>query len=84
MITTAIKQKLERSLPGAIVEVMDESASHAGHGATGAHLAVSVIYAGFARRSKLEQHQWIYSLLEREMKGQIHALKITAKVNKDD
>lgn len=80
MLTSSIHQKLSKALPGAIIEIIDESADHIGHRASGAHLALSITYAGFAGKSKLEQHQLIYSLLQEEMKGEIHALKLSTKV----
>jgi BolA family transcriptional regulator, general stress-responsive regulator len=74
--TEEIKQKLENALEGSQVEVLDESSLHFEHNATGAHLAVTISFPGFDGKSMVEQHQMIYKVLEEEMKGQIHALKI--------
>jgi len=76
----SLHQKLAQALPGAVIEIIDESADHVGHRASGAHLALTITYAGFADKSKLEQHQLIYSILQEEMKEQIHALKLITKV----
>lgn len=81
MILAIIKEKLARALPGAIIEIIDESAQHLGHLAPGAHLAITITSAGFSGKSKLEQHQLIYSILHEEMKEQVHALKLSTKVN---
>ena len=81
MLTTFIKRKIAQALPGATIDIVDESADHVGHRAPGAHLAVLITYTGFAGKSKLEQHQLIYSILEQEMKEQVHALKLATKVN---
>jgi len=75
-----IKQKLETSFPGAEVTVTDESADHVEHNPTGAHLGVNITFQGFAGKTMVEQHQMIYAALEEELKGQIHALKITTRV----
>ena len=80
MLIASVHQKLSHALPGAIIEIIDESADHVGHGAPGAHLTLTITYAGFAGKSKVEQHQLIYSLLQEEMKEQIHALKLITKV----
>lgn len=80
MLITLVNKKLARAFPGAIIEIIDESAAHAGHLAPGAHLALTITYAGFAGKSKLQQHQLIYTLLQEEMKEQIHALKLITKV----
>ena len=55
MFITSIHQKLASALPSATIEIIDESADHAGHRAPGAHLAISITYAGFAGKSTLEQ-----------------------------
>lgn len=80
MFIPTIKEKLSKALPGAIIDIANESANHVGHRASGVHLAVSITYAGFAGKSKVEQHQLIYSLLHEEMKEQIHALKLITKM----
>ena len=80
-ITSIVQKKLEQALPGAVIEIVDESADHVGHRAPEAHLAVSITYAGFAQKTILEQHQLVYSILREEMKLEIHALKLTTKVN---
>ncbi|MBI4151755.1 BolA family transcriptional regulator [Candidatus Woesearchaeota archaeon] len=83
MITGLIKTKLEHAFPGANVEVEDESAEHAGHGASGAHLAVVISYDGFAGKTKVEQHQMVYASLQEELRHQVHALKITTRTNEE-
>jgi len=79
MITKEIKRKLELAFPSARVEVEDESADHAGHTTAGAHLAVGIIYSGFAGKTKVEQHQMVYAALQEEMKGKVHALRIVTR-----
>lgn len=81
MLIPTIHQKLSHALPGAIIDIIDESADHIGHRAAGAHLVLTITYAGFAGKSKVEQHQLIYSIMQEEMKEQVHALKLTTKVN---
>ncbi|MBI2146413.1 BolA family transcriptional regulator [Candidatus Woesearchaeota archaeon] len=75
-----LKHKLEKSLPGAIIEITDEDAQHQGHAAAGKHLALTITHAGFKNLPLVEQHRMIYKILEQEMKEQIHALKISTKV----
>jgi len=74
-----IKQKLESAFPGAKVQIADTSAGHETHNSSGAHLAVLVIYRGFAGKSLVEQHQMVYTALKDEMKEQVHALKIKTR-----
>ncbi len=74
-----IKQKLESAFPGAKVQIADTSAGHETHNSSGAHLAVLIIYKGFAGKSLVEQHQMVYTALKDEMKEQVHALKIKTR-----
>ncbi|HLD40262.1 MAG TPA: BolA family protein [Candidatus Nanoarchaeia archaeon] len=74
-----IKQKLEAAFPRAKVQIADTSAGHETHNSSGAHLAVLIIYKGFAGKSLVEQHQLVYAALKEEMREQVHALKIKTR-----
>jgi BolA family transcriptional regulator, general stress-responsive regulator len=80
VINDEIKQKIETKLIGSKVDVIDNSAAHLGHGASGSHLEVIVAYKGFKNKSLIEQHRMINDILKDELKEKIHALKITTKV----
>ena len=79
-IIEKVKNKIEQELSGSIVKVYDQSSGHVGHGSSGAHLEVEIVYEGFKDKSLIEQHQIIYKILQEEMKQEIHALKINTKV----
>lgn len=81
MITEEIKQKIEKELPGAIVEVFDTSQGHEEHNASGAHIAVEVTH-NFEGKTLIEQHQLINNILADELKEKIHALQIKTKKGK--
>jgi stress-induced morphogen len=76
---TKVKDKILTALENSTVEVFDESAHHIDHN-PGAHIAVKVIWPGFAGKSMIEQHQIIYKILQEELQSAIHALKIDTKV----
>ena len=80
MINDEVKLKIEESLPGSKVEVINETSRHFGHDPGGAHLGVTVKYPGFADKSLVEQRQIIYNILKEEMKQKIHALVIKTEV----
>ncbi len=64
-----VKKKIQEALPGARVEVTDQGG--------GDHLAVTVISAAFAGKSRMQQHQMIYGLFKDEMASEaIHALSL--------
>jgi len=78
--TAAIEQQLRTSLEAQAVEVIDESALHAGHAGArgGGHYAVTVVSPQFSGRSPVERHRMIYAALGDAMRSQIHALSIRA------
>jgi BolA family transcriptional regulator, general stress-responsive regulator len=74
-----IANKLKAALGATTVEVEDDSAAHAGHGASGAHVNVVVVAEAFAGKLPIARHRMVYAALAEEMKGPIHALAIVAK-----
>ena len=48
----------------------------------GDHYEASVISAGFAGKSRVQQHQMVYEALGGRMGGVLHALKLTTSVAK--
>lgn len=73
-----------------ILEVTDDSASHAGHaGATshakrtgameGTHFELTIVSPVFAGKPLVTRHRMIYAQLDDLMKTRIHALKIDAR-----
>lgn len=66
-----IRAMIERALPGAEVEVVDETGS-------GDHLRATVAAAQFAGLSRIEQHRLVKAAVQERMDdGSIHALSIT-------
>ena len=75
-------KRLQDSLNPSFVEVVDDSAAHAGHeGAKSAvpisHMTVRICASALQDLSPVQRHQKIYALFEAELKsGDIHALRI--------
>jgi BolA protein len=68
----------ERLAPGR-VELVDDSAKHAGHaGATsgGGHYSVLVVADAFEGLGRLERHRLVYAALEGMIGTEIHALAL--------
>ena len=64
------------------LEVIDDSASHAGHAgarAGGGHFIATIISDAFAGKSAIERHRMVYALLANEMRSEIHALALTTR-----
>ncbi len=76
-----IKQKLNESLKPELIELIDDSAAHAGHaGAKGGagHYNVTIVAKAFEGQSLVQRHQLVYQALTDLMKNEIHALGINA------
>jgi len=63
------------------IEIVDESALHAGHAGArsgGGHYQLTLIAAAFTGKNSMERHRAIYQALGDLMSTRIHALSITA------
>ena len=70
------------SLEPTSIEIIDDSAKHAGHAGAksgGGHYHLSIVSPRFAGRRTMERHRLVYDALGPLMKREIHALGITAK-----
>ncbi len=82
MITTdVIRQKLTHEINPSLLEIIDNSAAHAGHAGAkkgGGHYNITLVAAVFEGKSLVQRHQLIYAALADMMTDQIHALGINA------
>jgi len=81
MTAEQIKQKLNQALAPEALEIIDNSAAHAGHAGAqsgGGHYHVTIISESFNGKSQVQRHQLIYQALGDLMKNEIHALGIHA------
>ena len=76
-----IEGRLRAALAPESLEIVDESAAHAGHeGAqSGAgHYALVIVSSRFKGQSPIARHRMVYQALSELMPRDIHALRITA------
>ena len=75
-----IRTALERAFSPLSLEVLDDSARHAGHAGarSGGHFRVALVSRSFAGRPPLERHRMVYEALAPLMGRGIHALNISA------
>lgn len=81
MTSELIKQKLNESIQPELIEIIDDSAAHAGHAGAkqgGGHYNVTIVAQAFEGKSLVQRHQLIYHALGDLMKVEIHALGINA------
>ncbi|MBK8010984.1 MAG: BolA family transcriptional regulator [Deltaproteobacteria bacterium] len=73
MTTEEVQRLIEAGIPGATAKVTDMTG-------TGDHFAAEVAAPAFNGKTMVEQHQMVYAAVREEMKGPIHALKLTTRV----
>jgi BolA protein len=77
----ALTQKLQARLNPEFVEVLDESAAHAGHAGAngtgfGTHFRVRIRSAVFTGKSRVARHRLVYDALQEYIDQGLHALAI--------
>jgi BolA protein len=88
-----MRKKLTDAFAPLVLEILDESASHAGHAgaavhaakqggaATGigeTHFSVTIVSAAFAGLNRVARQRAIYQVLAEELAGPVHALALKA------
>lgn len=77
-----IRRRLEALEPLAL-ELLDESALHAGHSGArpggNTHWRLSIVSRAFAGKPKVARHRMVYQALGELMQDPIHALSIDAR-----
>ncbi len=80
-LVTEIRAALQREFAPASLEILDDSARHAGHAGAreGGHFKVSLVSTAFQGRAQLERHRLVYAAVAPLMGRGIHALNIVAR-----
>lgn len=79
--TDTIRARLEQALSPTLLELVDDSALHAGHeGAKsgGGHFRVKIVSPRFEGQRLVMRHRLVYDAVHELMHTEIHALAITA------
>jgi len=84
MVATNVEElrlALERELTPRSLEIIDDSAQHAGHAGAreGGHFRVTLVADAFRGRSQLERHRLVYAAVAPLMGRGVHALSIIAR-----
>ena len=79
--TEALLRQRLASLAPSELELIDESARHAGHAGarSGAHFHVRIVAAVFSGKTRLARHRIVLDAVGDLMRGRIHALGIEAR-----
>ncbi|TCO83488.1 BolA protein [Plasticicumulans lactativorans] len=76
-----IEARLRAALAPDELDIVDDSAAHAGHAGArsgGGHFNVYIVAAAFAGRSPIQRHRLVHQALADLMSSDIHALSIKA------
>ena len=79
---TMIRERLTRELHPVKLEIIDESAKHAGHAGAasgGGHFIVNIVSPAFEKKTPIQRHRLVYDAVGDIMHSEIHALSIQAK-----
>ena len=77
-----IRERLARELAPVSLEIIDESAKHAGHAGAasgGGHFIVHIVADSFRDKTLIQRHRLVYDAVGDIMHREIHALSIQAK-----
>lgn len=76
-----IRAALEKELAPLSLEILDDSAKHAGHAGAreGGHFRVRIVSEAFRGKSTIQRHRMVFAAVGPLMKTDIHALNIDAR-----
>lgn len=81
-VTQALRRKLETAFSPDRLEIVDDSARHAGHAGTReggeSHFNVVIVSAAFEGLTRVERQRRVNAALREELAGPVHALSIKA------
>jgi BolA protein len=81
-VAQAIRDKLHSAFLPERLEVIDDSARHAGHAGTReggeSHFNVVIVSAAFEGMGRVQRQRSVYSALAEELAGPVHALSLKA------
>jgi len=75
-----IHDKLARAFEPVFLDVLDQSAAHAGHAGAasgGGHFRVLLVSPIFDGLGQVQRQRRVYEVLREEMSGAVHALSMT-------
>ncbi len=86
-LANSIRRKLEAAFAPSALDIVDDSARHAGHaGAIRAdgghgetHFRVRIVSQAFTAMSRVERQRKIYAVLSEELAKSVHALQLDAR-----
>lgn len=82
-VAAEMRRRLEAALAPELLELIDDSAAHAGHAGAApggnTHWRLTVVSTAFAGKPTVARHRLVYQALGDLMQNPIHALQISAR-----
>ena len=80
-VMAQLRSALEQAFAPSTLEIIDDSAAHAGHAGarSGGHYRVKLVAEAFRGHSALERHRLVYAAVAPLLSGSVHALNIVAR-----
>jgi len=86
-VAQCIRDKLDAAFEPERLDIVDDSASHAGHAGARAggesHFRVEIVAAAFSGTTRVERQRMVYAALADELAGPVHALEVRARAPGD-
>ena len=82
-VQRSLESKLKNAFQPTWLHVLYESNMHNVPPNSESHFKVIVVSAAFNKKSRIERHQMINSILKEELEGSIHALSIQAHTTEE-
>ena len=84
--TDLIEQRLRAALAPERLEIVDDSAAHAGHAGAreGGHFTVRIVSTAFAGKPLIQRHRLVHAAVADLMRQEIHALSINKAQTPDE
>ena len=81
-----INERLRAALAPDWLEIVDDSAAHAGHAGAreGGHFTVGIVSTAFTGKTLIQRHRLVYKAVADLMHGEIHALSIVKARTPDE
>jgi BolA family transcriptional regulator, general stress-responsive regulator len=81
LVVAQLRSALEQAFAPTTLEIVDDSAKHAGHAGarSGGHYRVKLVAEAFRGHSSLERHRLVYAAVAPLLSGSVHALNIVAR-----
>lgn len=86
-VANSIRRKLQAAFSPLSLDIVDDSARHAGHagairadgGQGETHFRVRIVSSAFTGMSRIERQRKIYAVLSEELAKEVHALQLEAR-----